>query len=240
MGYQVIRVEKLKSATRILGRMRHATRARVPDNADPARVRDNTTSLVTEDGRFLDKAGTSAMTAEAKLQAAMARYRSLLPPKFRKDAVQVLEFVVTATHENLAKSSRAVQDRYLNEAASWVIDRFGGRDNLVLATVHRDEQTPHLSLFMVPRFSNERGEVRLSASHYIDGPKSLAQLQTDFHEQVSGRFGLERGRQYSPARHMSVRQYYSMTNEVAREVKLQQEQQRTESRKRARDDGWER
>jgi len=240
MGYQVIRVEKLKSATRILGRMRHATRARAPENADPDRLRDNTTSLVLEDGRFLNKDQTTHLSPEAKLQAAMARYRSLLPQKFRKDAVQALEFVVTATHDDLAKASRAQQDRYLNHAAAWVIEKFGGKDNLIMATVHRDEQTPHLSLFMVPRISTEQGEARLSAKHFIDGPKSLAQLQTDFHEQVSSHYGLDRGRQFSPARHMTVQQYYSMTNEVASEVKRQQEKQRTQHRKTRRESGFER
>lgn len=244
MAYQVIRVEKLKSAARLSGRLKHALRERVPENADPTRQGDNTFGIYDSADRSID---AGSLDAGERTNRALARFRSLLPPKFRKDAVQAIELVVTASHEILTGSPRKSQDHYLASALKWVERRFGGAMNMVAFAIHRDETTPHLSVFLVPRVTREReGQkvVSLSAKAFIDGPKSLAQLQTDFNAAVAKQFGLERGRDHSPASHTSIREYYSMTKEtverVAKEREAAKQKRRDDAAKKRRESSSER
>lgn len=230
MSYQVIRVEKLNSAARLSGRLKHALRERVPENAAREQQGDNTFRVYDSADRPIAVEG---LTGAERTARAMARFRSLLPPKFRKDAVQAIELVVTASHDIMASSPRKGQDAYLASALKWVEKRFGGAMNMVAYAVHRDETTPHLSIFLVPRVIREReGQkvVSLSAKAYTGGPKDLAQLQTDFHQDVGSKFNLERGRHHSPASHTSVRKYYAMTNETAQAYNLAKEQKRLKAR----------
>jgi hypothetical protein len=240
MGYQVIRVEKLNSAARVSGRIRHAMRQKIPDHADPAKLKDNVYAIWTEGEKYLDKAVTGKMDAEERTRMAMARFRGLLPEKFRKDAVQCLEVVVTASHDDMERLLKSGKEKqYLSEALFWVADRFGGKANVVCTAVHRDESSSHLSMFVVPvatvrqkvRHKDEYVKARvLSAKRYIDGPKDLADLQTEFNQKVAKKFDLERGRHFSSAKHMNVHEYYTLTNEVARKINLEREQARQEAR----------
>lgn len=183
----------------------------------------------------------------------MVRFRAILPPKFRKDAVQALEVMITASSEAMeALRKRETRYRdgsktdsataYLSHASKWIKDRFGGDKNLVAVALHRDETAEHLHLFFVPRIQKERvlsveGKTRkekywgLSAKSFLGGPKELAQLQTDFHEAVAKDFKLERGRHHSPARHMTMKKYHSIASEVAREIEQKQERDRLEWKK---------
>ncbi|QAX30701.1 hypothetical protein ETW24_15710 [Leisingera sp. NJS204] len=48
---------------------------------------------------------------------------------------------------------------------------------------------------------------------FIGGKETLRQIQTDFAELVSERFGLERGRERSQAKHTTLREYYALANQ---------------------------
>lgn len=256
MGYQVLRVEKLKSAAQLLGRLHHSMRELAPAHADPARTKDNTYWTPSDTNEFQE---LTRLAPEKRTRAAMARFRALLPPTFRKDAVQALEVVVTASSEALeAMRKRVVRYTdgtqlaapiaYLAQASKWLTDRFGGKGNLVATVLHRDETADHIHLFYVPRIQKERALTvdghttketywGLSAKHFLGGPKELAQLQTDFHEAVAKQFKLERGRHHSPARHMTMKKYHSIASEVAKEIEQKQEKDRLERRK-DRTPGW--
>lgn len=231
MAFQVIRVEKLKSAARLSGRLRHAMRDRVPENADPARIPDNTYGVPNSAHTI---SPVAQLPAEERTARAMARFRSLLPAKFRKDAVQAIEILVTASREAFEGTPKAAQNKYFEASLQWIAKRFGGKENIVAMTIHRDETTPHMSVFVVPRVTRERDgvlTVGLSAKEYVDGPRALHELQTEFHEQVSKRFGLERGREWSPAKHESVRSYYAKIKEAAQQDREALENRRIATRK---------
>lgn len=210
--FQVIRVEKLKSAARVAGRIRHALRGHVPPNADPARGDLNGYVIPGNQPAELSK-----IEGEERKRRALDRWRKLLPPKYRKDAVTCLEFLVTGSREAMEAMGEAKARQYLRESAAWIWNRFGGLANVVCGATHRDETTTHLSLFVVPTYQNDRGESCLSAKHYIDGPKALADLQTDFNREVASRYGLERGEEHSAASHTSVKEFYRVGAEVMRE-----------------------
>lgn len=226
MAFQVLRIEKLKSAARLSGRIRHAMRDRIPAHADPNPPEPNSYVGYDEGGESVP---LTDVPADKRTDMAMARFRSLLPAKFRKDAVQAIEVLVTASPEALNSKTVADQNKYLLAAFNWVTERFGGRQNLIGWAIHRDETTPHLSLFLVPRIVKD-SKISLSAKAYIDGPKALSDLQTAFHEGVAKRFQLERGRRFSPATHMSVHEYYALTNAVARQKNLEREQKKLQKR----------
>ncbi|WP_308370368.1 plasmid recombination protein, partial [Serratia marcescens] len=76
--------------------------------------------------------------------------RERLPEKRRKDAVLAVEYVMTASPEWWNTASSDQQQGFFTRSGEWLADKYGA-DNIVTATVHRDELTPHLSAFVVPR-----------------------------------------------------------------------------------------
>lgn len=226
MGYQVFRVEKLKTADRVGGRLAHMLRERQPKNANPEKEAENSYYLMT--GKNGSREGND-LDAEERLKWAMARFKDILPKKHRSDAVQAIEVVVSASPEVLNNATRNQQDNYLYKTLEWVCEKFGGPKNLVAFSIHRDEKTPHITAILVPtvtRMKNGIEERVLSAKSYIDGPKALSQMQTDLNEAVTKNFGLERGRFNSRARHMDIKKYYGIVNQVARKMELEQELKR--------------
>lgn len=233
----MIRVEKLKSAARVAGRIRHALRGHVPPNADPARGDLN--GYVIPGNQPADLA---AMDGEKRKQIALDRWRKLLPSKYRKDAVTCLEFLVTGSREAMEAMGPTKAREYLKESAVWIWQRFGGHANVVCGATHRDETTEHLSLFIVPAYQNERRETCISAKRFIDGPKALADLQTAFNREVASKYGLERGEEHSAAVHTSVKEFYREGAELMREKqrKLARNREAKRAARQVREGGGER
>jgi len=212
-GKQVVRVEKLKGTGRIRRRIVHAMRDSNPRNADPARAASNTYFMPNEPIKDF-----MALAKGERSKLAIERWEKRLPEKYRSDAVTCAEAIVTMSHGALTPEET---EKYLADGYAWLTKHFGGKDNVICGAVHRDETTTHLSVFYVPRIDD-----RLCFKSFVDGPASLAKLQTDFHENVSKQYGLERGREWSPARHTSIHEYYSIVNETVRALEEKREQER--------------
>ena len=87
-------------------------------------------------------------------------------------------------------------DRFFKEAVKFFQRRYG-KENIVNATVHLDEPgAPHMHLGLVPVIDG-----RLSAKKLFT-PETLRKLQTDFAAEVGDKFGLQRGREGSTAKHL--------------------------------------
>lgn len=86
--------------------------------------------------------------------------------KIRKDAVRLAEFLITSDKEFFEKISPQDQKRYFETAYEFLADRYGEK-NLIYATIHNDEKTPHMHVGFVP--VTEDG--RLSAKDFF-GQKS--------------------------------------------------------------------
>lgn len=174
--------------------MAHAYRDQHTPNADPARFSHN------------QHAGPKT-SAEA-----MSRYKDRLSTvngRIRKNAVFAIEYLVTASPEWFEGRSTDEQTQYFSDALKWLKAKYGA-DNFISAGVHRDEKTPHLYAYFIPLKDN-----KLNAKHYVGGHREvLANMQTDFHESVSKKFGLERGQQGSKAKHTAVKKWYSMIAEA--------------------------
>jgi len=186
--FAILRVQKLKSAIAVRRSFKHAFREQNTPNADPERTPDNT------------------HLGPQNVDQAMDAFRSRLPEKHRVDAVLAIEYLVTASPDVLEAKGRDGQNAYFLDALRWLQARHG-KENVVYAGVHRDEASPHMYAYVVPRV----GE-RLNCRHFLGGAKALTEMQTDFAEQVGAKHDLERGLEGSRARHTTLKQYYGRVN----------------------------
>lgn len=195
MGYQVLRAEKLSSNGNVGASIAHAFRARETPNADMERTPKN------------------QHIGAKSVEQAMAKYRALLPEKPRSNAVRCIEYVITASPEAYKAMKNDQWTAYLNDGLKWLRERHGA-ENVFYACLHKDETTPHLSVFVVPK--DERGH--LNARSFLGGRAKLSEMQTNFHEQVSKKYGLERGLQGSKAKHMTIKDYYGKMAELEKAI----------------------
>ena len=119
----------------------------------------------------------------------MAAFRSRLPESFRKDAVQAVEYLITASPEAMQGKPKSSRTPYFRDSLEWLKQRHGA-ENVVYAGIHQDETTPHMYAYVVPR-DPESG--RLNAKRWLGGAKALRDMQSEFAEQVGRQHGLERG-----------------------------------------------
>lgn len=179
---QILRVAKLHTLADVAKSARHTFREIPTHNADPSQATKNahSTRNAAEIG---DRVGE--------------RLEGL---KVRKNAVRVLEFLVTASPEYFKRRSGQT---YFDEARRFLEKSFG-KENVVSHHVHRDETTPHAVFYVVP--VDPKG--KLNARHYIGGRVKLQGLQDAFHSQVAKKCGLERGLRGSKAEHTEIKDFY--------------------------------
>lgn len=110
------------------------------------------------------------------------------------------------------RQGKAEQDAYFADSLDWLKAKFG-EQNVIAASIHRDEATPHMAAFVVP-VDPDSG--RLNAKRWLGGSKALTEMQTDFAKGVGAKHGLERGTERSKATHKEVRQWYAELGEIER------------------------
>lgn len=191
MPFAILRTQKLKSIVSVHRSMKHAFREQETPNAAKELASQNT------------------HIGAQSVAEGMEAFAKALPAKHRKDAVLAIEYLVTASPEAMAAKSRAEQDRYFDDALAWLRSRHG--DTVIYAGIHRDEQTPHMYAYVVPR---DPTTGRLNARKWLGGAKALNDMQTAFADQVGKQHGLDRGIEGSKARHTTVKQFYTAINQA--------------------------
>ena len=186
MGYAILRMQKLKSAHSVRRSMQHAFREKDTPNADPERTPENT------------------HIGANNTDEAMQKFKDAMPDKVRKNAVLAVEYLITASPETIKDKSRQQQDDYFRDALHW-LEKKHGKDNVLYAGIHRDEQTPHMYAYVIPKDDRDK----LNCRAFFGEKNALSVMQTDFAEQVGQKHGLERGVEGSRARHTSIQQYYA-------------------------------
>ena len=172
--------------------LKHAYRDQITPNADPSRLSQN------------------EMTVPTREQA-LARFNERLSQvdgKIRKNGVLCVEYLVTASPDDMHAKTREQQDQYFKDALKWLEERHG-KENIITAGIHRDESTPHLYVHVVPM---DRHRNKLNCRAFLGGADVLSAMQTDFYEKVAKNHGLERGIKGSKARHTRVRDFYKNIN----------------------------
>ncbi|MED3977256.1 plasmid recombination enzyme [Priestia megaterium] len=122
--------------------------------------------------------------------------------KIRNDAVLVAEFFVSASPEYMHAMSPDEQRKYFEASLDHIAGKYG-QQNILYATVHNDESTPHMHVGFVP-ITEDR---RLAAKDYFHGKTKIRRIQDDFHNYMNKRgYDIERG-EPSELQHKSVHEF---------------------------------
>lgn len=137
--------------------------------------------------------------------------------KPRKDAVLMCSFVIGSDGEFFKSLTETEERKFFYDATAYFAEKYG-KENIISAVVHKDETTPHLHLNLIPINSD-----RLCAKDLFC-PKNLRILQTEIYENVGKKYGLERGKENSQAKHLSTAEFKAkkiieQAEEIKEEVK---------------------
>lgn len=203
MSYVIARVIKVKSTA--IGAMQyHNDRApgkHLNPDIDPERTHLNY-ELHDAEGCYLTR--KYAAEVDAKIAANRASGR-----KVRKDAVKLVEGIITASPEFFEGKSEEECRRFFEDAYEFVCAEMGA-ENVIHFTVHMDETTPHAHWGAVPIKDG-----RLSWKAFFDGRGGLSAFQDRCFEKVGKPWGLDRGEKHSGRRY---RETAEMKRDLEQEV----------------------
>lgn len=198
--FAIMRGDKLHTGE-VRGSIAHVTRSQKTPNADPQRRHLNY-SIVGPD--WDDARGIQA-AVEART-----------PKKYRKDAVRLLEYIVTASPEWFADNPDDVE-AYFEHAVGFYQQEYGA-ENVVSAVVHRDETSPHMHLYAVP-IDPRTGN--LNAKKLFGGRGDMSRRQSRFAEHMQD-FGVERGKPNPNRKHTKIKDWRAGHSQLdEREAALQ-------------------
>lgn len=125
-----------------------------------------------------------------------------LPKAVRKDAVVMSQALVTSDKAFFDRLSQEQQEDFFKKSYEFLENRYG-KENIISATVHLDEKTPHMHVNFVPVTSDHR----LCAKDLLNR-KEMQSLQNDAYREVFKPFGLERGEiREDKRKHLTTEQY---------------------------------
>ena len=135
--------------------------------------------------------------------------------KIKDDAVLITSFILGSDKEFFGGLAAEQQKQFFADCTDFFSERYG-KENVVSAVVHLNESTPHLHLNLMPVTDG-----RLCAKKLFDRT-ALRDLQTDFYETVGKKYGLERGKERSTAKHLDTVAYKTKKMTEAAEAKIQE------------------
>ena len=187
MSFAIYRTAKLKSMGEIGGSLSHTYRTRPTPNADENKLHLNKHMFETYNQCFF-------------------ALKNAIPEKRRSNAVLCIEHLITASPTWSGWGTKK-EEEFFKKSLEFLNKKYG-KENVIACSIHRDETTPHLIVYVVP--IDEKGG--LNAKKWLGGRSKLSQTQTDFANEVKS-LGLERGLENSKARHKTLKKYYAVVNE---------------------------
>lgn len=208
------------------GTTAHIERFIIPKNADPTRTHLNRKLITYPDG-IKDRSAAIQRRLE---EAGLTR-------KIGNNQVRAIRINVSGTHEDMERIEKEGRlDEWCTDNIRYFADLFG-KENIVAAHLHRDEETLHIHVTLVPIVKGERKRrkrekqvkkryrkkpadtVRLCADDIMTRLK-LKSYQ-DSYAVAMAKYGLQRGIEGSKARHKSTTQYYRDTQRLADSLKAE-------------------
>ena len=183
MSFAIYRTAKLKSMGEIGGSLSHTYRTRPTPNADENKLHLNKHIFETHNQCF-------------------DALKNAIPEKRRSNAVLCVEHLITASPDWNGWGTEK-ESEFFKKSVEFLNKKYG-KENVIACSIHRDETTPHLIVYIVP--IDEKGG--LNAKKWLGGRSKLSQTQTEFANEVK-HFGLERGLENSKARHKTIKQFYA-------------------------------
>ena len=137
------------------------------------------------------------------------------------------ELVFTATHTFFDGMSREQIKDWADTCMEFVYKDLGYKKEQILhATVHLDEKTPHVHCVVVPlvrKFDKRTNTERytISKKQYIKDKINLSQLQDMYHKRLTEKgYDLERGIKGSDNKHIKIKEYKRMTKKLNHELNV--------------------
>ena len=200
MSYSIIRVSKVKTGTNTTGIQKHVQREN--NNYENEDI-DHSKTYLNYDLVNANKQNFNNLIDE-KIEQNYTGKR-----KIRTDAIKHVDGLITSDNEFFKDKSQDEISAFFEHSKEFIENEYG-KDNLLYATVHMDEKTPHMHFGIVPITQDGR----LSAKEVIGNKKALTEFQDRFNEYVNQRgYDLERGqsRQVTNAKHDQVSRYKQKT-----------------------------
>lgn len=200
MSYSIVRVSKVKSGTNTTGIQKHVQRENnnyENEDIDHSKTHLNYDLVNNNKRNFND-------LIDEKIEQNYTGKR-----KIRTDAVKHVDGLITSDNEFFNNQTPEDTKQFFEHAKSFLEEEYG-KDNLLYATVHMDEKTPHMHYGVVPITTDGR----LSAKEVVGNKKALTEFQDRFNEHVKQQgYELERGqsRQVTNAKHEQMSQYKQKT-----------------------------
>lgn len=218
MAYAILRTYKHTTNGTLSSMGLHNQRSIKTPNADPTRTHQNKELIGTGDYLADVKARLEAVAKEQE-----ARGSSLL---IQKNSVKAIEHLMTASPEYFQGIDRERKIQRFIKACGSFLENTYGRDNIVSASLHLDEKTPHLTAIVTPitvsKLKSGKEIKRLGAKKWLDGREKMMLLQDNFAESCK-HLGLERGKRNSRAKHTTIKEFYNLMNEVEDNRKINYE-----------------
>lgn len=213
MSYSIIRVEKIKSSVNTTGIQKHVQREN--NNYSNEDIQQELTQenydLVNEEPiNFNDE-------IEKKIEERYTVNRAI-----RKDAVKHIDGIVTTDKDYFDDLTLEQTRDYFNDSLDFIKDEYG-EDNILYATVHMDEATPHMHFGVVPITDDGR----LSAKQMLGNKKAFTDFQNRYNEHMNCKgYNLERGesKHITGAKHEEMNTYKQKTNYHKQEMERQQKE----------------
>lgn len=137
------------------------------------------------------------------------------------------ELVMTASHGFFKDMNRGQIKEWADTCMEFVYNDLGYKKEQILhATVHLDEKTPHIHCVVVPlvkkydkRTNTER--YTISKKQYIRDKIHISQLQDLYHKRLTEKgYDLERGIKGSDNQHIKIKEYKKMTKKLNQELNV--------------------
>ena len=161
----------------------------------------------------------------------------VLTRKIGSNQVRAIRINVSGTHEDMKRIEEEGRlDEWCADNLKYFADTFG-KENIVAAHLHRDEETPHIHVTLVPIVKGERKRMKReeqTKKRYRKKPTDTVRLcaddimtrlklksYQDTYAEAMAKYGLQRGIDGSKARHKSTQQYYRDIQKLSDNLKAE-------------------
>ena len=148
----------------------------------------------------------------------------------RSNNVIADELLFTATNEFFNNMTKEDIKEWADTCMEFVYNDLGYKKEQVLhATVHMDEKTPHIHCVVVPlvkkydkRTNSER--YTISKKQYIRDKIHLSELQDKYHKRLTDKgYDLERGIKGSDSKHIEIKEYKKINRDLEKKINIRTE-----------------
>lgn len=206
MSYAIIRIEKYKRSN-LNGIYRHNERKNTNYS------NNNIDSKKTQLNYHIKECSNASYESEFE----DIKEKQKLQGQIKEVSNIACEYIITSDNEFFHSIGTEETKRFFEEAYNFACNYQNlGKDNVISAVVHLDEDTPHMHLMFIPvvqSLSKDNAPInKIACSEFWKGKNSYSKFQDSYYSYITSKgFKLERGVP-SDIKHVSVQDYKKITN----------------------------